>query len=148
MSMFEMIRSQLAGAVPFAGLAGVEVVEIGLGRAVARLVQRPELGNHIGTLHAGALFTLGEAASGGAMIGAFADRIMQVRPVAADARITFGRPATGTVTATATCSEAADALKATLDAQGKVCFAVTVDITDEQSASVAGMVVVWHVRKT
>lgn len=147
MSMFEMIRAQLAKAVPFAAHTGVELLEIGAGRAVARLVQRPEVGNHIGTLHAGALFTLGETASGGAMSGAFADRILSVRPVAAGARITYARPARGTLTATARVGTPSGDLLAALEAEGKVQFEVDVDFANEAGEAVAAMVVSWHVRK-
>ncbi|WP_119422392.1 PaaI family thioesterase [Desertibaculum subflavum] len=148
MNMFDTIKAHLATAVPFAGLAGVELTELGPGRATARLVQRPDLCNHLGTFHAGALFTLGETASGGAMTGAFAEQILSVRPVAAEARITYAKAARGTLTATATATEAPELLKARLDAEGKVLFDVTVDIADEQGQLVAGMTVAWHVRKT
>ena len=147
MSMFETIKAHLAGAVPYAGLTGIELKEIGPGRAVAQLKQRPELGNHLGTLHAGALYTLGEAASGGAMTGAFAERILSLRPVAAEARISYAKAARGTVTATAIASEAPEQLKARLNADGKVRFGVNVDIADEQGQPVAAMVVAWHVRE-
>jgi len=147
MSMFEMIRAQMAKAVPFAAHTGVELLEIGAGRAVARLVQRPEVCNHIGTLHAGALFTLGETASGGAMSGAFAERILSVRPVAAAARITYAKTARGSITATAITAISAPDLLARLEAEGKVQFDVEVEFADEQGQAVAGMVVAWHVRK-
>lgn len=148
MTMFDTIKAHLATAVPYAGLTGVELVELSPGRAVTRLAKRFEVGNHLGTMHAGALFTLGEAASGGAMTGIFAERILGVRPVAAEARITYTKAARGTVTATATTSEAPDELKARLEAEGKVKFDVTVDIADEQGEMVAGMTVAWHVRKS
>ena len=49
---------------------GVDWISEKLGRvaAVAVLDQRDEVSNHIGTMHAGAMFTLGETASGGAMV--------------------------------------------------------------------------------
>lgn len=147
MSMFELIRTQLAKAVPFAAHTGVELLEVGAGRAVARLPERPQVCNHIGTLHAGAVFTLGETASGGAMSGAFAERILSVRPVAAAARITYAKAARGSITATAASAVPAPDLLARLEAQGKVQFDVEVEFTDEQGQAVAGMVVTWHVRK-
>ena len=42
------------------------------------MVSLPEadnLNNHVGSQHAGALFSAGEAASGGAFVGAFAERM-------------------------------------------------------------------------
>ncbi len=142
-----MIRAQMAKAVPFAAHAGVELLEVDAGRAVARLVQRREVENHVGTLHAGALFTLGETASGGAMSGAFAERILSVRPVAASARITYARPARGTLLASARTAAPAADLLAAFEKEGKVQFDVEVEFTDEQGQAVAGMVVAWHLRK-
>lgn len=134
--------------VPYAAHTGVELVEVKPGEARARLDQREEVSNHIGTMHAGALFTLGETASGGAMVGTFADRLDQIRPVASGASIQYSRLARGALTATARCAEPAEALRARLDADGKVAFDVAVDIQDAEGQSVAGMTVAWHVRRT
>lgn len=46
-------------------LLELEYLEMGPGTATVRLPERPELGNHVGAQHAGALFTAAEAASGG-----------------------------------------------------------------------------------
>merc|ERR1739841_235484 len=40
-------------------------------------------------MHAGAMFTLGEAASGAALGGVLGDQLLAVRPVAADASIKY-----------------------------------------------------------
>ena len=71
MQVFDLLREQLGKTVPFANHVGVEIVEVGEGTATARLDEQPHTRNHIGSQHAGALFTLAEAASGGAMAGAF-----------------------------------------------------------------------------
>lgn len=47
------------------------------------------------------MFTLGEAASGAALAGAFAPVILQVRPVPAGAQITYVKIAKGRLFATA-----------------------------------------------
>jgi uncharacterized protein (TIGR00369 family) len=134
--------------VPYAAHTGVDLVEVKPGVAIAVLDQRDEVTNHIGTMHAGALFTLGETASGGAMVGAFQDLLGQIRPVAAGASIRYTRLAKGKLTAEARCSEPADALRSRLDADGKVVFDVLVDIQDADGQAVAGMTVAWHVRRT
>src|SRR5258706_7795561 len=69
---YETIRAQMAAAVPFARHVGIELVEIVPGKGVATLDETATSVNHIGSQHAGALFTLGETASGAAMAGAFA----------------------------------------------------------------------------
>lgn len=147
MSMFDLIRAQMGATVPFAAHAGVELLEVGDGRGVARLAQTPTSINHIGSQHAGALFTLGETASGGAMAGVFAAQILSVRPIAGGADIRYVKVAKGAITATATV-DGADDLRARLDADGKVAFDVAVTLTDESGAEVATMRVNWHVKKT
>jgi uncharacterized protein (TIGR00369 family) len=147
MSMFDLILEHVRTSVPFAGLVGVDVQTVDDGTATARLEERPAVHNHIGTLHAGALFTLGEAASGAAMAGAFAPVLLSVRPVAADARIVYRRPARGTVTAAAdVVGEPADLL-AELERVGKVRFRVDVRMEDERQREVATMEVDWHVSR-
>ena len=147
MTIYETIRAQMADAVPFAKHIGVELIEIAPGRGVARLEQSGQVSNHIGTMHAGALFTLAETASGAAMTGTFADIIMAVRPVAAEARVRYLKLARGPLTATATTVEPPEALRAKLDADKKVAFDVAVDVTDEKGQSVAALTVAWNVRR-
>ena len=73
MTPYDMIKAHLSKAVPFANHTGVVIEELAAGTARATLALRPEVSNHIGTMHAGAVFTLAEAASGAAMAGAFAN---------------------------------------------------------------------------
>lgn len=145
MTPYETIKTHLDAAVPFATHVGVTLLEIGDGTARAELVQRPETSNHIQSMHAGAMFTLGEAASGAAMAGALAPVILQMRPVAATAQIGFVKIAKGRLTAQAKTSRDGAALMATLQEAGKVAFDVTVDIQDESGDTVVEMTVNWHV---
>lgn len=147
MTIFEMIRTQLAKTVPFANHVGVEIMEVGNGQATTRLAQTPTTENHIASQHAGALFTLGEAASGAAMAGAFATRLAAIRPVAGSAAIRYTRVAKGAITATGTIDQDVDGLTAKLDAEGKIAFDVNVTMTDEAGEDVASMKVDWHLKK-
>ena len=144
MNPYEMLRAQLQKSVPFAGHTGVELLEISAEQATAQLEQRPETENHIASQHAGAMFTLGEAASGAAMAGAFITQILSLRPVAANAQIKYVKVAKGTLTATARVAGDVAALDATLKADGKVQFAVEVDIADAEGDTVAEMSVDWY----
>lgn len=143
--MYDMIKNHLAGAVPFADTTGVTLLDIGAGEATASLEQRPEVNNHIASLHAGALFTLGEAASGAAMSGAFVEHLLQVRPIATDAAIDYVKIAKGTIIATAKTSEPGPDLVARLAADGKVRFQVDVTLSNESDQEVARMKVGWLV---
>ena len=147
MSPFDMIKAQLSTLVPFQTFVGVELLELGDGVASAKLDQRAETSNHIKTQHAGAMFTLAEAASGAAMAGAMAPVILSVRPVAAGAKIGYTKIAKGTLTAHAKTSAQGSELLAKLDADGKVAFEVFVDIQDEDKDTVAEMEITWHVSR-
>lgn len=147
MTIYEMIRAQLAKTVPFASHVGVEIVEVANGEAMARLPQTPTSVNHIASQHAGALFTLGEAASGAAMAGAFASRLATIRPVAGSAQIKYTRVARGTVTAKSAIGQDVDSLTAKLDGDGKIAFDIRVTMTDEAGKEVANMTVAWHLKK-
>lgn len=146
MTPFEMIKTHMTQAIPFAAHVGVELLEIAAGTASATLDQSKETSNHIGSQHAGAMFTLGEAASGGALGGALAPVLLEVRPVAAGARISYVKIAKGRLTAYAQTSQPGAELLATLKTEGKVAFTIEVDIKDETGDTVATMSVDWHVR--
>lgn len=145
--MFDLIKAQFAKSIPFAGTVGIEIINIGVGEATAALDQRPEVSNHIASLHAGALFTLGEAASGAAMSGAFASQLMTLRPIATGASIAYAKVAKGRIEAKATLLTGADGLLATLAADGRVTFDIDVTLTNDAGATVATMTVGWLVSK-
>jgi uncharacterized protein (TIGR00369 family) len=143
---FDAIAKGMAMAVPFVNHLGVEIVEVGAGEATVVLPRRPELNNHVGSQHAGALFTAAETASGAAFVGAFAVRMGDVTPLAKSAEIDYEKIAHGAITATAKLGiDAAEAL-ATLDAEGKVEFPCEVELTDKDGTRVATATVYWHVR--
>lgn len=148
MSIYEMIRDHMDKSVPFATVTGVELVEVSPERGVARLAKRPEVENHIQTMHAGAMFTLGEAASGAALGGVLGELLMAARPVAADASIKYLKTGKTDLTATAVANSDAETIRKELADIGKVVFGIKVAITDAEDVTVAEMVVNWHVKKT
>ncbi len=82
-------------AVPFAGHLNVRITEISAGEATVVLPDLPELKNHVGSQHAGALFTAAETASGAAFVGAFVERMADVTPLARSAEIAYEKIANG-----------------------------------------------------
>jgi uncharacterized protein (TIGR00369 family) len=134
-------------AVPFASYLGIEYDEVGPGHAVLRLADDPAKHNHIGTLHAGAMFALAESASGVAVMAAIADRLADVTPLAARAEITYRKVARGDVTATARIEGALDEILGALDREGRVRFPVVVDLADGQGEVCAVVTVDWHLRR-
>jgi uncharacterized protein (TIGR00369 family) len=146
MTDFDLIAKGMSQAVPFVGHLNLEIVSIAEGEATVVMPERPELLNHVGSQHAGALFTAAETASGAAFVGAFAERMADVTPLARSAEIAYEKIAEGPVTATARLgTDAAQAL-ATLDADGRVEFPCEVELTDKDGQRVATATVHWHVR--
>ena len=146
MTDFDAIAAGMTEAIPFAGLLGVKVTSLVEGEAVALLPERQELTNHVGSQHAGALFTVAETASGAAFVGAFAERMGDVTPLARGADIAYEKIAKGPIEATATLGMPKDEALATLDRDGKVEFPCEVVLSDADGTRVATATVGWHVR--
>jgi acyl-coenzyme A thioesterase PaaI-like protein len=144
---YDAIRAGLSQAIPFNGHVGLELAEVGDGRGVVKLPDAPELKNHVGSQHAGALFAAGEFASGGAFVGAFAEHMGSITPLARSAEIDYRKLARGEITATGTLSESKEALLGRLEADGRVEFPIEVELSDADGQVVAAMTVHWHVRQ-
>jgi acyl-coenzyme A thioesterase PaaI-like protein len=143
---FDAIAAGMTQAVPFAGFLGVKVTSLAEGEAVALLPERQELTNHVASQHAGALFTVAETASGAAFVGAFAERMGEVTPLARSAEIAYEKIAKGPIEATATLGMPKAEALAALDRDGKVEFPCEVILTDADGTRVATATVDWHVR--
>ena len=144
---YDAIRGGLQQAVPFNSHLGLEISDVGAGVGVVRLPDRSELRNHVGSQHAGALFAAGEAASGAAFVGTFADRLGDITPLVRNAEIAYRKPGQGVITATGRLGNEPDELLADLDDTGKVEFVVDVELTNAHGDTVADMSVQWSVKK-
>lgn len=144
---YDAVRQGLEQAIPYNRHLGLEVTEVAEGRGVVRLPEEDHLKNHVDSQHAGALFSAGEAASGAAFVGAFAERMGDITPLARSAEISYRKLARGPITATGSLGEEKAALLERLDADGKVEFPVQVDLADGDGNTVAEMTVHWHVRR-
>lgn len=149
MTDFDALRDGLQQAIPFNKHLGLEVVEVAEGRGVVRLPDEKKLHNHVGSQHAGGLFAAGEAASGGAFVGAFADHMGGITALAKSAEIEYRKLAKGAVTATGRLDRGASELIDAIDGEeGKAEFPVEVEMKDENGHVVATMTVQWHVRRS
>jgi acyl-coenzyme A thioesterase PaaI-like protein len=101
--------------------------------------------NHVGSQHAGGLFTAAETASGAAFVGTFAERLGEITPLARSANISYEKIAKGPIDATATLHD--DGLIDRLEADGKVEFQIEVLLQDSDGQQVASATVDWRVRK-
>jgi acyl-coenzyme A thioesterase PaaI-like protein len=143
---FNAIAQGMTQAVPFAGYLGLDITNVAAGEAVVVLPERAELTNHVGSQHAGALFTVAEAASGAAFVGAFAERMGEVTPLARSAEISYEKIAKGPIEARARLAVPAEEALATLDSEGKVEFPCEIELADGSGTQVATATVHWHVR--
>src|SRR3954447_3109978 len=143
---FDAVAKGMTLAVPFIGHLNLEVTEISAGEATVVLPERPELTNHVGSQHAGALFTAAEAASGAAFVGAFAERMGDVTPLARDAEIHYEKIANGPIEARGRLGMAQQEALDKLDAEGKVEFPCEIVLTDAEGRQAASATVARHVR--
>jgi acyl-coenzyme A thioesterase PaaI-like protein len=143
---YDAIRAGMQEAIPFNSHVGLQIAEIGQGVGVVKLPDRSELRNHVGSQHAGALFAAGEAASGAALVGTFAEHLGDIAPLAQSAEIKYVKVAQGAVTATGKLdSDPSELLKA-FDADGEVRFCVDVTLANAHGDTVAEMSVNWTVK--
>ena len=144
------VMAGLPASVPFVRTLGIEVTAVreddGVLVAEATLPDVDGQRNHVGGPHAGALFALGETASGAVVLGAFADQLGRATPLAVRADIAYQKLARGDVTATARLgAERADVVAA-LDAGERPEFPVHVEIARADGAVTATMTVLWTLR--
>ncbi|MTD58225.1 DUF4442 domain-containing protein [Amycolatopsis pithecellobii] len=97
---YELLRRIVGRLIPFGSHAGVEVTELGPDRAIAEIPDEPQLGNHMRTVHAGALFLAADIAGACAFVGAAVPALGSIGSfVLRDARISFRKPALGRIRA-------------------------------------------------
>ena len=135
----------LPNIIPFISTVGLTIDEITPGRAVATMPARPEVQNHMGTAHAGAVYTLGESASGGVVLSMFADLLPNVFIALKSASVTHTKARPGDVVATARLVGNARETRSTYDESGKVDFDVDVGLAVD-GVEVARVVYTWAVR--
>ena len=120
---------------PFIERAGLELLHLEEGRTVLRLPREPNV-NHVGTVYAGALFTLAETPGGVLFFRAF-DR-SRFYPIVGDLSIRFRRPATTSVLVDARMSaEESARVAAELEEAGKAKWVLDQQLVDEHGTVVA-----------
>jgi acyl-coenzyme A thioesterase PaaI-like protein len=145
------LAATMTAAVPFARTLGVKFLEVapdGAGgvRVVAALPDVADFHNHVGGPHAGAIFTLGETASGAVVMAAFGDQVGRATPLAVSADIGYRKLAMGEVRATARLSRPPAEVVAELDAGTRPEFEVAVEIATADGTVTTEMRVLWTLR--
>ncbi len=133
--------------VPFVRTLGLTIDRTTTpGRAVARLPARPEVNNHLGTAHAGAVYTVAETASGTAALSVFGDAVAAGAFIALkESRVAHLKACPGAVTATATLVDDPSALRSNYATSGKVDFPIEVSLMVDDVPT-ATMTFVWALR--
>lgn len=140
------LRDLFPKTVPMVGTLDLEFEDMAADRMVMRLPDQAPYHNHIAGPHAGAMFTLGESASGAIVMANFGDRLGEVTPLAVEARIRYLRVAKGDVTATATLDRPASEIIDQLDAGERPEFAVSIAIADADGNQTGEMTVIWTLK--
>ena len=108
---------------------------------------QPAYHNHIGGIHAGAMFTLAETASGAIVLAEFGDKFDTVVPLAVEATIRYLKVAMGPLTVEATMNATVDEVIAELEAGNRPEFTVDVAIRDESGTQTGAMTIIWTLKK-
>ncbi|HEY4788346.1 MAG TPA: YiiD C-terminal domain-containing protein [Bacteroidales bacterium] len=114
--------------IPFNKFLGLQPAGHGK-ESIFKLEQKDEYMNHLGTIHASALFSLAEASSGEFLLNQFKDRQLNVVPVVRKVEIKYSKPASGTVFSKASIIESdIDRIIDELETKKRVIIKVKVDI--------------------
>jgi uncharacterized protein (TIGR00369 family) len=144
---YDAIRTLMPQLVPFVGTLKIEYEHLDATSAVCVLRDDPAFHNHVGGLHAGAMFTLAETASGAIVMASFEDLVQSgVTPLAATASITYTRLAKGDVTASAELGRPAEDVRAELAETGRTTqFPVEVTLSSADGET-GRMTISWALR--
>ena len=129
--------------LPFNRFMGIESCRDG--ELLLRLPAGDQYLNHLGTVHASALLSLAEAASGECLLQQFGTSDGLV-PVVRRLEAKFRKPANGVVEAAASLSaEQAMSLRENLGAKGRAVVTVQVELYDSAEVHVLSATVEWFV---
>lgn len=121
--------------IPFVERTGIEVLELEPGYAKLKLPFEPNV-NHVGTVYAGALFTLAELPGGAIFLSTFDSR--KFYPIVRDMQIRFLKPAKTDITVEVRLSEQeAGEIAERAEAEGKADYEWQCELKDAKGQVVA-----------
>lgn len=145
---FHDLVAQMPTAVPMVGTLNIEFLELEPQRVVLRLPDQPEYHNHIGGLHAGAMFTLAETATGAIVLGNFGMLLHRATPLAVDATIRYRKVAMGPLYAEALMHDTPESILARLDAGERPEFRIEVSLATEDWTVTGEASFLWTLKPT
>lgn len=140
----EALRVGMSAPFPFVQRTGFEVVEVRPGYCRARMPLEPNV-NHIGTMYAGALYTLAELPGGVLALATFDPA--RFYPVVKDMRIRFTALARTDVEVEVSLDDAEiTRIRTEADERGKADYAWQCQLTDAEGTVVAATENLYQLR--
>ncbi|MES2491169.1 MAG: YiiD C-terminal domain-containing protein [Pseudomonadota bacterium] len=137
-------KKVLETGIKFVERSGLKVLELEKGRVKCQMPFAGN-GNHIGTMYAGALYTLAEIPGGALFLSSF--DVARYFPIVREQTIKFLKPVTTDVTIEITISDARIAeLQAEADAKGKAEFVLEGEIKTADGTTVATSSGIYQLR--
>lgn len=134
------IWQQILDFEPFLRLLDIQAELLGPDDVVLRLPPRQEIANHLGGLHGGAQFTLGESTALAAAVLSLGKQLDQVAVLTRGATISYQRTALGELTAHArVMHEKREDLQTTWDIKKLARLDVPVEIADAMGQIVTSL---------
>lgn len=129
--------------IPFAKKVGIKKNKDG----ILELNYDESNQNHLKTMHASALFTLAESASGDALQRQFPELVGKVAPVVRDSQIKFKKPASSHVLALPSITdESLSKFKEQFKRKGRSFIAVEVTVQDSENSVICIGTFNWFVQ--
>lgn len=142
---YKPLSAYLESAIGIVRQMGLKVLSM-KDRYVKLQMPLKENVNHIGTMYAGSLFTLGEIMGGAIFIASF--DMKKYYPIVKDIQIRYRRPATTDVIVELSMSEEqVRQITKELDEKGKADFPLELQLTDANGEVVSILQGTWQGRK-
>lgn len=111
---------------------------------ILELSNSADFSNHLGTLHAGALFSLAEATSGEFLLKQFHNSELDILPVVRKADIKYSRPGESVIYSTAEFAEGSvEEVYTGLKSRGNIIVRVKVELFNERHERIAISNIHW-----
>lgn len=139
------LRKIFETVVPFAARSGIKAIEISASKNKIMMPLAPNI-NHVGTMYAGALFTVAEMMGGAVAMSTFGP--LGLVPIVKGLNIRFVKPARSDVTVEYTMTE--EETKKVIDeaeSTGKGNYVLKLEIKDKDGVVVATSEGFYQVRK-
>lgn len=143
---FRTLVEQMPAAVPMVGTLNIEFLELSPQRVVLRLPDQPAYYNHIGGMHAGAMFTLAETATGAIVLGNFGKLADRAVPLAVESTIRYKKIARGPMYAEALMHDSPESIVATLDAGQRPEWRIEVSLATEDWTVTGEATFLWTLK--